>query len=144
PCAYRLRSISRRMDVTESNPPPHGTALARRDAGLHLAPRGGFWCLAQSNTNSGHGIPSGPLAASEYCVRLAVQRKCRSRDREHSTPESLRRESAWCLPPGKSGLSYAEIIGTFGGLHGNRYPLHTQLNPDYRIVMSAIKRAPVP
>jgi len=48
------------MDVTESNPLLPAHALAGRDADMHLTPGRGIWCLSQSNTYTGHDIPSGP------------------------------------------------------------------------------------
>jgi hypothetical protein len=36
---------------------------------MHHAPGRGIWCLGQSNTNTGHDIPSGPLDAHEHCHR---------------------------------------------------------------------------
>jgi hypothetical protein len=36
---------------------------------MHLTPGRGIWCFDQSNTNTGHDIPSGPLDAPEHCCR---------------------------------------------------------------------------
>ena len=96
---------------------------------MHLAPGRSAWCLAQSNTNSGHGIPSKALTASEHSCRSPQQ----PRDAVKVANTGLRK--ARCRQNLPDGVT-ARLVGVelrrdrrrIWGLHGMRYPLHSFLN----------------
>jgi len=111
--------------------------------GLHLAPGRSAWCLAQSNTNSGHGIPSRPLAASKHCLALGRQSATRSKlpTLDSGKPRFRIAQYRQSLPDGV----IARLVGVelrrhrrrIGGLHGMRYPLHSSLNPGVEEILTS-------
>ena len=86
---------------------------------MRRAPGRGIWCLDQSNTNTGHDIPSGHLDAPETATaglnRLPKLRKFDSEEAQDSGLEG------W-LRPGPRGVELRRDHRRLGGLHGNRYP----------------------
>ena len=83
---------------------------------MHLAPGRSAWCFAQSNTNSGHGIPSGPLAALATAAADSLNSHGRGQRRQRLDSGKLCAGRA-CLSgllPGSWGLSYAEIVDALG------------------------------
>jgi hypothetical protein len=104
---------------------------------MHLAPGRSAWCLAQSNTNSGHGIPSKSLTAAEPGCRPAEQTGMRS-----NLPT---------LDSGKLGAGRVCLVGVtarlvgvelrldrrIGGLHAIRYPLRSFLNRAQEEILGA-------
>jgi len=116
--------VSRRMGITESTPPTLVTAVSRRDAYMHLAPGRGIWCYDQSNTISGHGIPSGPLDAPErYC-----RRPRRLQEAAQATSFRHRRGTDRLVAAWPVGVEVRRYRRRLGGLHGMRYPLRSRLN----------------
>jgi hypothetical protein len=82
---------------------------------MHLAPGRSAWCLAQSNTNSGHGIPSESLTASEHGCRSQQQPGMLSKSPTLDSGKlGADRVCLVRLLPGSWGLSYAEIVGALG------------------------------
>jgi hypothetical protein len=104
---------------------------------MHLAPGRSAWCRTQSNTNSGHGIPSKSLTAAKHGCRLVQQPGMRSK-----SPT---------LDSGKLGAGRVCLVGVtarlegvelrrdrrIGGLHGIRYPLHSFLNRAQEEILGA-------
>jgi hypothetical protein len=81
---------------------------------MHLTPARGIWCLSQSNTNSGHDIPSGPATRPSSTAtsqnRLEGGPSC-----EISTPDRLRaRRLEGRCDLRLRGLNYADIVDALG------------------------------
>lgn len=63
---------------------------------MRRAPGRGIWCLDQSNTNTGHDIPSGHLDAPEHCTAgLNRLPKLREFDSEEAQDTGL---EGWSRP----------------------------------------------
>jgi hypothetical protein len=82
---------------------------------MHLAPGRSAWCLAQSNTNSGHGIPSRALTVSEHGCHSLQQPVMRSKSPTLDSGKlGAGRVCLVGLLPGSWGLSCAVIVDAFG------------------------------
>jgi hypothetical protein len=105
---------------------------------MHLAPGRSAWCLDQSNTNSGHGIPSEALTASEQGCRRSAAAMDTVKDANTGLRKARCRQS---LPGGVTarlgGVEQRRDRRRIRDLHAMRYPLHSFLNRAQEEILGA-------